>query len=144
MNSYFCITSRPQVPPSGDKHDYYTLAPDFWPNPNTTDGLPYVRKYGRRLAGTELFDAESDKYDRSRMASLFSNTTCLALAWYASAALFWHGIACAYECAYACASACDMCACAFAFARAHVCMDVCVYIRCAREVMGGWGEQVHN
>jgi hypothetical protein len=32
---------------SGDKHDYMSVAPYFWPNPDTKDGLPYVRKDGQ-------------------------------------------------------------------------------------------------
>jgi hypothetical protein len=34
--------------PSGDKHDYVSYAPYFWPNPDTQDGLPYVRHDGHR------------------------------------------------------------------------------------------------
>src|SRR5439155_17530040 len=32
---------------STDKHDYYSLATYFWPDPDTPDGCPYVRKNGR-------------------------------------------------------------------------------------------------
>ncbi len=34
------------TPPSGDKHDYVSRAPYFWPNPDTPDGLPYVKRDG--------------------------------------------------------------------------------------------------
>ena len=34
------------TPPSGDRHDYVSLAPYWWPNPNTHNGLPYVRRDG--------------------------------------------------------------------------------------------------
>lgn len=78
----FSVMDKTEVPPSGDKHDYYNPAPYFWPNPNTPNGLPYIRKDGQRVPGTELYDAESEKYDRSRIASLFGNTTCLALGWF--------------------------------------------------------------
>jgi len=37
-----------QIPPSGDKHDYLSQAPYFWPNPNTTNGLPYINRDGQR------------------------------------------------------------------------------------------------
>jgi hypothetical protein len=36
------------VPPSGDKHDYLSQAPYFWPDPTKKDGLPYIRKDGER------------------------------------------------------------------------------------------------
>ncbi len=42
----FSVTHKTGVPPSGNKHDYMTLAPYFWPNPDTPDGLPYIRKDG--------------------------------------------------------------------------------------------------
>ncbi|AFN75546.1 hypothetical protein MROS_2316 [Melioribacter roseus P3M-2] len=42
------VTDKNQVPPSGDKHDYMSMAPYWWPNPNSKDGLPYIRKDGLR------------------------------------------------------------------------------------------------
>ena len=44
----FSVTFKTRMPPSGDKHDYFSQAPYFWPNPNTSNGLPYVRHDGRR------------------------------------------------------------------------------------------------
>jgi hypothetical protein len=41
------VMQKTKVPPSGDKHDYMSIAPYFWPNPSTKDGLPYVRKDGK-------------------------------------------------------------------------------------------------
>jgi hypothetical protein len=37
---------KKDTPPSGDKHDYMSLAPYWWPNPATKDGLPYIRHDG--------------------------------------------------------------------------------------------------
>jgi len=42
----FSVVKKVGVPPSGDKHDYMSIAPYFWPNPKTADGLPYIRKDG--------------------------------------------------------------------------------------------------
>src|SRR5207302_521491 len=44
----WAVTDKTQVPPSGDKHDYLSQAPYWWPNPNTPDGCPYIRKDGQR------------------------------------------------------------------------------------------------
>lgn len=44
----FSVVNKKPTPPSGDKHDYMSQAPYFWPNPDTTDGLPYVRRDGER------------------------------------------------------------------------------------------------
>lgn len=41
------VMQKTKVPPSGDKHDYMSIAPYYWPNPATRDGLPYVRKDGK-------------------------------------------------------------------------------------------------
>ncbi len=35
------------TPPSGDKHDYMSFAPYFWPNPSPANHLPYVRRDGQ-------------------------------------------------------------------------------------------------
>ncbi len=32
---------------SGDKRDYLSMSPYWWPNPKTSDGLPYIRKDGQ-------------------------------------------------------------------------------------------------
>src|SRR5215475_9669275 len=42
----FSVTQKTITPPSGDKHDYMSWAPYFWPNPSTPDHLPYVRRDG--------------------------------------------------------------------------------------------------
>eukprot|EP00122_Pirum_gemmata_P009298 Pgem_evm1s8591 len=78
----FSVTHKNKLPPSGNKHDYYTVAPYYWPNPNTTDGLPYYKEDCKRVPGTILYDEQSNNYDRTRLASFHANTTCLSLAWY--------------------------------------------------------------
>ncbi len=42
------IAAKKAIPPSGDRHDYMSQAPYFWKNPDTKDGLPYVRRDGER------------------------------------------------------------------------------------------------
>ena len=42
----FTVMSKTGIPPSGDKHDYLSLAPYFWPDPSKKDGIPYMRKDG--------------------------------------------------------------------------------------------------
>ena len=43
----FSIVEKSAVPPSGDKHDYLSLAPYAWPDPHKPDGLPYVTRDGQ-------------------------------------------------------------------------------------------------
>lgn len=40
------VMEKKQIPASGDKHDYMSLAPYWWPNPATPNGLPYIRRDG--------------------------------------------------------------------------------------------------
>jgi streptogramin lyase len=42
------VVDKAATPPSGDKHDYMSQAPYFWPNPATSNGLPYIRRDGER------------------------------------------------------------------------------------------------
>jgi hypothetical protein len=44
----FSVMDKSITPPSGDKHDYMSRAPYFWPNPDTPNHLPYVRRDGER------------------------------------------------------------------------------------------------
>jgi hypothetical protein len=43
----FSVMQKTRAAPSGDKHDYLSQAPYFWPNPKKKDGLPYVNRDGR-------------------------------------------------------------------------------------------------
>jgi Alginate lyase len=49
--------NKPRPAPSGDKHDYVSMAPYFWPDPAKKDGLPYIRKDGQVNPEREKFDA---------------------------------------------------------------------------------------
>jgi hypothetical protein len=42
----FSVMQKTRVPPSGDKHDFMSLAPYWWPDPAKPDGRPYVRRDG--------------------------------------------------------------------------------------------------
>src|SRR5439155_4244170 len=61
----WAVTDKTQVPPSGNKHDYLSLAPYFWPTqpqtPGNPLGCPYVEKDGIRNPAT---DAIPDKAAR--------------------------------------------------------------------------------
>src|SRR5208283_3147483 len=44
----FSVVNKKTIPPGGDRHDYMSQAPYFWPNPETSNGLPYIRRDGER------------------------------------------------------------------------------------------------
>jgi hypothetical protein len=74
----FSVMNKTQDPPSGDKHDYMSLAPYFWPNPNTPNGLPYIRKDGEHTPETK------DIRDKDDMGKMGNAVETLSLAYYFS------------------------------------------------------------
>lgn len=76
----FSVVDKTSLPPSADLHDYWHPAPYYWPNPIPIPGLPYVRRDGRRVPGTRLYEPSSDRYDRTRLQRLFDDTFITALA----------------------------------------------------------------
>lgn len=71
----FSVMHKTNVPPSGDRHDYMSIAPYFWPNPDTTNGLPYVRRDGERNPANRTSD-------RRNLSELIETVETLAQAWY--------------------------------------------------------------
>lgn len=72
------VMEKKNIPPSGDKHDYMSLAPYHWPDPNKADGLPYIRKDGQT-------NPEVKEYkDKEYMPKLCADAHTLALAYFFS------------------------------------------------------------
>lgn len=40
------VLDKTTTPASGDKHDYFSMGPYWWPDPAKPDGLPYIRRDG--------------------------------------------------------------------------------------------------
>jgi hypothetical protein len=70
------VMDKKDVPPSGDKHDFMSLAPYWWPDPAKSDGLPYIRKDG-------VVNPEVKNYpDKEQMPKLCEHVYWLSLAWH--------------------------------------------------------------
>lgn len=70
------VMSKPRTPTSGDKHDYLSQAPYWWPDPATPKGLPYIRHDGRH-------NPEADQgTDAVAWSHLAANVETLGLAYY--------------------------------------------------------------
>lgn len=69
------VVDKPMTPPSGDKHDYMSMGRYWWPNPDTKDGLPYIRKDG-------VSNPEIEKLDRLPLAQMTRSVKLLTLAFY--------------------------------------------------------------
>ena len=71
------VMDKTLVAASGDKHDYYSFPPYWWPDPTKKDGLPYIRRDGENNP-----DASNDATDKKRLVRMSNNVSNLALAWY--------------------------------------------------------------
>jgi hypothetical protein len=72
------VMEKINIPPSGSKHDYMSLAPYHWPDPSKKDGLPYMRKDGETNPEVKLYK------DKDYLPELCSHIYILALAHYYS------------------------------------------------------------
>jgi hypothetical protein len=70
------VIHKETIAPSNDKHDYLSLAPYWWPNPTTPDGLPYIRRDGEVNPERETFP------NRAQFIHLMSAAWSLALAFF--------------------------------------------------------------
>ena len=68
------VMDKPVAPPSGDMHDYFSVPPYWFPNPNTPNGLPYIRKDG-------VVNPDRNKYDNSGLNAMCRTVETLALAY---------------------------------------------------------------
>jgi hypothetical protein len=71
----FTIVHKAHPLPGVDVHDYVSIAPYFWPDPKSKDGLPYYRRDGER-------NPETREYDSPAMSEMSSHVYTLALAGY--------------------------------------------------------------
>jgi hypothetical protein len=72
----YSVMDKKQLPPSGDKHDYMSTGPYWWPDPTKPDGLPYIKKDG--LRNPTYYDiTDSQELDKVEDCAL-----TLALAYY--------------------------------------------------------------
>lgn len=72
------VMEKANTPPSGDKHDYMSIAPYFWPDPSKPGGVPYMNKDGQ-------INPEVNEYkDKIYLLAVCDNVSTLALAWYFS------------------------------------------------------------
>jgi hypothetical protein len=73
------VMDKTMVPPSGDKHDFFAIGNYSWPNPDTKNGLPYIRRDGHKNPG-----ATDGTFDKQRYDQNAGRIKILALAWFYS------------------------------------------------------------
>lgn len=73
------VMDKTDVPPSGNKHDYMSIAPYWWPDPSQPNGIPYIRRDGEVNPEVKSFP------DKTNFPKLCENVYMLSLAYYFSA-----------------------------------------------------------
>ncbi len=71
------VMMKQKTSPSGNKHDYVSLARYFHPDPSKPDGLPYINRDG-------VTNPEINLWDRNRLGNTAHWVSTLALAWHLS------------------------------------------------------------
>ncbi|MDO9375910.1 MAG: alginate lyase family protein, partial [Ferruginibacter sp.] len=72
------VMEKTNFPPSGNKHDYMSIAPYFWPDSSKPGGVPYMNKDGQ-------INPEVKEYmDKIYLAEVCEAVYTLGLAWYFS------------------------------------------------------------
>jgi hypothetical protein len=71
------VMDKTTTPPSGNKHDYISLARYWWPTPGAANGCPYIRKDGQTNP-----DTSTSKYDHASRHKAMDALYHLAMAWY--------------------------------------------------------------
>ena len=72
------VMQKAAFPPGGDKHDYMSIAPYFWPDSSKPGGLPYINRDG-------VVNPEVRRYtDKLNMPIVCENIYLLSLAYYFS------------------------------------------------------------
>ncbi len=70
------VMEKTELPPSGNKHDYMSVGPYWWPDSSRPGGLPYIRKDGQ-------INPESRNYpDKAYLPRLCETVYNLSLAYY--------------------------------------------------------------
>ncbi|WP_199616360.1 alginate lyase family protein [Paenibacillus alkalitolerans] len=64
------ITDHPAKRSAGGKHDYYSNGDYWWPNPDTPDDLPFVRRDGESYPGAFSAHRKALRSMRSHVANL--------------------------------------------------------------------------
>ncbi|MGF6925695.1 hypothetical protein QFZ48_001195 [Chitinophaga sp. W2I13] len=72
----YAVTFKSKVPPSGDKHDYMSVGPYWWPDSAKANGLPYIRRDG--VTNPERYTIKDDSY----FNALCNDVNVLGLAWF--------------------------------------------------------------
>lgn len=75
----YSVVNKTRLPPSGDKHDYMSMGPYWWPDKTRPNGEPYIRRDGEVNP-----ERNGDGFDATTMDRLGAAVEALSLAHYLS------------------------------------------------------------
>jgi len=75
----FSVADKGMTPPSGNKNDYMSISPYWWPDENKEDGLPWIRHDGKTNPASK-----TDETDSKRIGHFTRSVRALAIAYYFS------------------------------------------------------------
>jgi hypothetical protein len=75
-NGPYSVVYKDKAPPSGNKHDYMSVGPYWWPDSSKTNGLPYIRKDGH--VNPERYAIKDDEFQNAISRDVYF----LGLAWF--------------------------------------------------------------
>lgn len=75
----YSVTDKTKLPASGDRHDYHSLGPYWWPTPGKRNGEPYARRDGHINP-----ERGGPEFDLHRLQNFSDDVTLLSLAYYHS------------------------------------------------------------
>ncbi|MDR2040016.1 MAG: alginate lyase family protein [Bacteroidales bacterium] len=67
------------IPPTGDPHDFYAIGKYSWPNPDTPDGMPWIR-----IDCNINPESNGPRFDLARYNQTMDRIKTLSLAWFYS------------------------------------------------------------
>ncbi|MFA6727516.1 MAG: alginate lyase family protein, partial [Prevotella sp.] len=68
-NGPYSVTYKEKTPPSGDKRDYMSVGPYWWPDSTKSNGLPYIRRDG--IVNPERYKIQDAEFFKSVCSDLF-------------------------------------------------------------------------
>lgn len=73
----YTVVDKLKTPPSGDKRDYMSMGPYWWPDPARPDGEPYIRRDGQVNP-----ERNTNAFDVSDLEAMSAGVEALSLAYY--------------------------------------------------------------
>ena len=73
----YSVTNKSKLVPGATPHDYTSIGPYWWPDPDKSDGLPYIRRDGE--VNQERNGAD---FDKNRLTNLGADMEALSVGYY--------------------------------------------------------------